>query len=84
MKTVQLIKVTETTLYYKNGEVINQQLTPIEKLHISVYGKTKQLRTEEVVERWNVKTKREADKRFWDFVEENKVESGDYYLIFDF
>ena len=83
MKTAQLIKVTTTTLYLKDGLVISDMLSPAQKLQHSIFGETKTMRVEEVVERWHLNTKKEADKRFWDFMTENKIENPlDYYIVF--
>jgi len=83
MKIVQLVKVTTTTLYLKDGLVISEILSPSQKLQHSIFGETKTMRVEEVIERWHLKTKKEADKRFWDFMTENKIENTlDYYIVF--
>jgi hypothetical protein len=83
MKTAQLIKVTTTILYLKDGIVISEILSPSQKLQHSILGETKTMRTEEVIERWHLKTKKEADKRFWDFMTENKIENIlDYFIVF--
>jgi len=83
MKIVQLIKITESILYLENGEIIKEDLTPYQKLLISIYGEAKHLRSEEVIERWHVKTEKEADRRFWDYMEENNIDdTRNYYLVF--
>jgi hypothetical protein len=82
MKTIQLIKATETTLYLQDGKVISEVLTPSEKLRHTIFGETKQLKTEEVVERWNVRSNKEGEKRFWDYMNENKIQdSSNYYIV---
>lgn len=83
MKTAQLIKVTLNTLYLKDGIVISEILSPSQKLQHSIFGDTKIMKVEEVIERWYLKTKKEADKRFWDFMTENKIEdTSNYYIVF--
>ena len=83
MKTAQLIKVTLNTLYLKDGIVISEILSPSQKLQHPIFGETKTMRVEEIIERWNLKTKKEADKRFWDFMTENKIEdTSNYYIVF--
>jgi hypothetical protein len=83
MKTAQLVKVTTTTLYFKDGIVISEILSPSQKLQHSIFGETKTMRVEEVIESWHLKTKKEADKRFWDFMTENKIENTfDYFIVF--
>lgn len=83
MKTAQLIKVTETELY-KNaaGDVL--ELTPTEKLlHILTSPNLViSYKTEEIIERWSYKTKKEIDKRFWDFIENNNLNANNYYIVF--
>jgi len=83
MKTAQLVNVTTTTLYLKDGIVTSEILSPSQKLQHSIFGETKTMRVEEVIERWHLKTKKEADKRFWDFMTENKIENTfDYFIVF--
>jgi hypothetical protein len=83
MKTAQLIKVTSSTLYLRDGNVINEVLSPSQKLQFSLFGETKTMKVEEVIERWNIKSKKEAEKRFWYFMIENKIEdSSIYYIVF--
>ena len=83
MKTAQLIKVTLNTLYLKDGIVISEILSSSQKLQHSIFGETKTMRVEEIIERWNLRTKKEADKRFWDFMTENKIEdTSNYYIVF--
>lgn len=83
MKTAQLVKVTTTTLYLKDGIVISEKLSPSQKLQHAIFGETKTMRVEEIIERWHLKTKKEAEKRFWDFMTENKIENPlDYFIVF--
>ena len=83
MKTVQLVKVTTTTLYLKDGIIISEMLSPSQKLQHYIFGETKTMRVGEVIERWHLKTKKEADKRFLDFMIENKIENTlDYFIVF--
>jgi hypothetical protein len=81
MKTVQLIKVTQEILYYKDGELISSpEFT--DKLLCALYGNTKELRSETVIETWRCKSKKEADLRFWEWMEENTADASNYYLVF--
>jgi hypothetical protein len=82
MKNAQLIKRTTNILYLKDGIVL-ENLEPIQKLHHSLFFETKVMQIEEIVERWNLKTKKDANQRFWDFMTENNIEdSSDYYVVF--
>ena len=83
MRTANLIKTKESTVYKnKNGEIINP--TPEEKLFYLIckpefcINKTE----EEVVDCWKYKTKKEIEKRFWDYMKENNLNSRDYNLVF--
>lgn len=80
MKHVQLIKKMESILFMKDGELVSVT-NPAEKLLYSLSGNTRILVSEEVIEHWNVKSTKEADKRYWDWCEENKVDTRDYYLV---
>ena len=83
MKTAQLIKVTESTLFLKDGLVISEVLTSEQKLMHAIYGETKAMRVETVVEIWHVKTQKDANVRFWDYMTENKIEDPSiYYVVF--
>ena len=83
MKTAQLIKVTETTLYLKEGIVISEQLTAAEKLNHSIFGETKTMKIEECIMKFRANSRKEFDAMFWDYMESEKVDSRDYYLIID-
>jgi hypothetical protein len=83
MKIAQLIKETESFLYKdENGNILN--LTAEQKLMHSLY--TPELivhqRTEEIIERWRYKTKKEVDLMFWNYIKENNLISSDYYIVF--
>ena len=83
MKIAQLIKETETFLYKnENGEILN--LTSEQKLMHSLYKPELVVhqRTEEIVERWRYKTKKEVDLMFWNFIKENNLISSDYYIVY--
>jgi len=40
------------------------------------------MKTESVIERWTLKTKKEADERFWHWCEENNKDFRNYYIVF--
>jgi hypothetical protein len=65
MKTAQLVKVTTTTLYLKDGIVTSEILSPSQKITtLQFFGETKTMRVEEVIERWHLKTKKKPIKDF--------------------
>lgn len=83
MKIAQLIRVTETHLFKnEEGEVLN--LTSEQKLLHSIFKPELCVyqRTEEVVERWRYKTKKEVDLMFWSYIKENNLESSQYYIVY--
>jgi hypothetical protein len=83
MITAQLIKATFTTIYMRDGVITSEPTSPEKKLQHAIFGETKTMKVEEVVERWHLKTKKESDKRFWDFMTENKIKDpSDYYVVF--
>lgn len=82
MYRAQLIEVTETTLYMKDGVVIEKPETKEKQLAHAIFGESKVMRTESVIERWTLKTKKEAQKRFWDWCEENKKDFRNYFVVF--
>lgn len=75
----QLIEVIETTIYMKDGVVIEK---PENALLHAIYGETKTLKTESVIERWPMKTKKDANQMFWDWCEKNKKDFRNYYIVF--
>lgn len=83
MKIAQLIKETVNHLYKdENGEILN--LTSEQKLMHSIFKPelcTIQ-RTEEIVERWRYKTKKEIDLIYWNYIKDNNVDARDYYIIY--
>jgi hypothetical protein len=78
--TAQLIEIKETTIYMQDGIVIAK---PENVLLHAIYGETRVMKTETVVARWNLKTKKEADKLFWDYCTENNADFRNYYVVFD-
>ena len=82
MYSAQLIEIKETTLYMKDGKVIATPTDATEKLHHTIFGETKTMKSETVIERWNLKTKKEANAKFWAFCEQNKVDFRNYYVVF--
>lgn len=82
MYRAQLIEVTETTLYMKDGLVVEKPETETRALMHAIFGETKVLKTESIIERWTLKTKKEAQKRFWDWCCENNKDFRNYYVVF--
>jgi hypothetical protein len=82
IRNAQLIHREEKVIYLKDGQVCETPSTEIEKLAHSIFGETKIMKTETIVDRFRVKNQSEATNRFWDWIEENKVDSRDYYLVF--
>ena len=83
MKNAQLIKVTETVLYKNaNGEVL--VLTPTDKLlHALVSPELiVTYKTEEVMEKWFYKSKKEIDVMFYNYIETNNLDARNYYIVF--
>lgn len=81
-RQAQLVKREEKTLYLKDGEVVETPATEQERLAHSIFGETKFMRTESVIEHWRIKSQKEASQRFWNWIEENKVDSRDYFIVF--
>ncbi len=81
MLTAQLINRREKVLSYHNGNLIENP-TENQALVSAIHGESKVITTEEVVERWKLKSKKEANQRFWDFIESEKVDSRNYYVVF--
>lgn len=82
IRQAQLIKREENTLYFKDGELVETPATETERLAFAIFGETKILKSETVIEHWRIKSQKEATKRFWDWCEENKVDSRNYFLVF--
>lgn len=83
MKIAQLIKETETHLFKnEDGEIL--KLTAEQKLLYEICNPELCIyqRTEEVVERWRYKTKKEIDSKFWHYIEENNLDARDYYIVY--
>ena len=82
MKTAQLIKKEQRELYIENGVVLS--LNPTEKLAHMILGKeNKTIVTEEVVCRFRATTRKEFDTMFWKYMETEKADFRDYYLVID-
>lgn len=80
MKQAQLIHKEERIIYLKDGQILDSPVENNPLLH-AIFGETKVITTEIVVERWNIKTKREADRRFWDWCESNNQDYRNYYVV---
>ena len=83
MYTAQLIHTEETIIYKKDGLVISEPKSSEDKLLHSIFGETIVLKSETIEERWTLRNKKEADKRYWDFINENNLDFRNYYLVFD-
>ena len=81
MYQVQVVRRNEVMLHLVDGVVV--EMTPEQKLahHISG-GETMLLKTEEVVEHWRVKSKTEANARFWRYITENSLLYHDHFLVY--
>jgi hypothetical protein len=82
IRNAQVIHREEKVIYLKDGEVCETPSSEMEKLAHSIFGETKIMKTETIVDRFRVKTQTQATKRFWDWVDEHRVDSRDYYLVF--
>lgn len=82
VRQAQLIHKEEKTLYFKDGEVIEAPATETERLAHAIFGETKVMATETIIERWNIKSQKEATAKFWNWMEENKKDSTNYYIVF--
>mgnify|MGYP001174219456 CR=1 FL=1 len=83
MKIAQLIKETVNHLYKdENGEILN--LTADQKLMHSIFKPELCLvqKTEEIIERWRYRTKKEVDAMYWNFIKENNAEQSEYYIVY--
>jgi len=83
MKIAQLIKVSEEVIYKNENGGILETLTPkLKLLHIltkpDLYTTTK---SEEVIESWKYKTKKEIDLKFWDYINNNNLDARNYHII---
>lgn len=81
-RNAQIIHKEEKVIYLKDGEVCEAPSNEMEKLAHSIFGETKIMKTETIVDRFRIRTQAEATKRFWDWVEEKEVDSRDYYIVF--
>lgn len=83
MKQIQLIKKDSIILYYKDGELVSNKITASEKLYLAMYGETRIMNTETVIERWYVKNNKESELMFWKYMNENNIiDSSSYYIVF--
>lgn len=81
MRNLQLIHKEEKVIYLKDGVVCEVPKTETEGLLHAIFGETKVITTETVIERWRVKNMNEANTKFWDWMEENKADSRFYYIV---
>ena len=82
MIKAQLINRREKVLSFHNGNLIENP-TQNQVLVSAIHGESKVIVTEEVVERWNLKTKKEANQRFWDYMEAERADYRFYYVVFN-
>ncbi len=83
MKTAQLVKRDQVTLYLNNGKVITEELTPEQKLRHAIYGETKELITENVIARISYRTKKEIEHKYVQYMIDLKVTDwGKYYIVY--
>ena len=81
MYSTQLIYTKEVIKYFKDGVEVTPE-TYNEKLFFTLYGETKVIKTEKIVEEWKVKTKKEATLKFNNWINENNVAISDYHLVY--
>lgn len=81
MRNLQLIHKEEKVIYLKDGVVCEVPKTEAEGLLHAIFGETKVITTETVIERWRVKNMNEANIKFWNWMEENKADSRFYYIV---
>lgn len=81
MRNIQLIHKEERVIYLKDGLVCDTPKTTEQGLQHAIFGETKVITTETVIERWRVKNQKEADTKFWNWMEENKADSRFYFLV---
>jgi hypothetical protein len=81
MIRVQLVKRTVTTLYKKDGVVL--ELNATEKLAHSILGfETITMTNEKVIERWNLKRKSDMNVYFWEYITKNNIQNwNDYFTV---
>ena len=77
MYNTQLIYTEEIIKYFKDGVEITPK-TYHEKLFFTLYGETKVIKTEKIVEEWKVKTKKEANLKFNNWI--NPVSLSSWHI----
>ncbi len=83
MKSAQLIHVEEKVLYLKDGIVISEPTKDNDKLLHALFGETKIMKTESVVEHLFFKNKKDADVLFWNYMNQYNLDFREYYLVFN-
>lgn len=81
-RQAQLIYKEEKMIYLKDGKVCETPATETAKLSHAIFGESKVMVTEKIIERWRIKSLKEANVKFWTWMEENKVDSRNYYIVF--
>jgi len=82
MVQAQLIFREEKIIWMKDGLICEAPANDMEKLSHAIFGQTKVMTTESIIERWALKNKKEANQRFWNWIEKSKVDSRNYYVVF--
>ena len=88
MRSAQIIKRTESTIFYKDGEIVKYNNKDEEFHHIMLghFGHDnfthKLMVEEEVIGHLQFKTQKELNELFWNYIENNKLDSRNYYLVY--
>ena len=81
MKKAILIERVTKTLYLKDGLVISLENAQ-EKLHHSIFGETKTMIEETEITSFFYKNKKDVNLMFWNYVEQNNLNSENLYIIY--
>jgi len=84
MKTAQLIKREEKTLYLsESGEVMSLSGENEKLAHIITGKETKLMITESIEARFRGKNNKDLDTQFWAYMQSENLDSRNYYLIIE-
>lgn len=81
MKKAILIERITKTLYLKNGLVLNLENAQ-EKLQHSIFGETKTMIEETEIDTFFYKNKKDVELMFWNYVNQNNLNSENLYIIY--
>lgn len=81
MKKAILIERITKTLYLKDGLVLSLE-TAEEKLQHNIFGETKTMVEETEIDAFFYKNKKDVDLMFWNYMNERKLNSDNYYVIY--